>query len=77
MLPERRAHHLLDLSRGLLQIGELDRAGEALIEADRLAPSEIRCRPIAHELVANVMRRMRASAPPAVSELADQIGLTA
>ena len=59
MMPERRAHHLLDLSRGLAQTGDVGRASETLIDADRLAPSEVRCRPIAHEL-----RRGRAAAHP-------------
>jgi transcriptional regulator with XRE-family HTH domain len=76
MMPERRAHYLLDLSRGLTQIGDIGRASETLIEADRLAPSEIRCRPIAHELVADVLRRTRGTPSPTVSELADQMGLT-
>jgi transcriptional regulator with XRE-family HTH domain len=76
MMPERRAHHLLELARGLAQIGDVARASDALIDADRLAPSEIRCRPIAHELVADVLRRTRGAPPVAVAELADQMGLT-
>src|SRR5262245_9922019 len=43
LLPERRAHHLLDISRGLTQVGAIDKATDVLVEADRLAPSEIRC----------------------------------
>jgi transcriptional regulator with XRE-family HTH domain len=76
MMPERRAHHLLDLARGLAQIGDVARASEALIDADRLAPSEVRCRPIAQELVADVLRRTRGAPPVAVADLADQMGLT-
>ncbi len=76
MMPERRAHHLLDYSRALTQIGEISRATESLIDADRLAPSEIRCRPIAHELVTNVLRRTRGTAPPALAELADLMAVT-
>jgi len=76
MMPERRAHHLLELARGLAQIGDVARASDALIDADRLAPSEIRCRPIAHELVTDVLRRTRGAPPVAVAELADQMGLT-
>ena len=75
LMPERRAHYLLDLARGLTQVGDIGRASETLIEADRLAPSEIRCRPIAHELVADVLRRTRGTPPISVSELADQMGL--
>jgi transcriptional regulator with XRE-family HTH domain len=76
MMPERRAQHFLELARGLAQIGDVARASEALIDADRLAPSEIRCRPIAHELVTDVLRRTRGAPPVAVAELADQMGLT-
>lgn len=75
MMPERRAHHLLDISRGMAQIGDIDRASETLIEADRLAPSEIRCRPIAQELLADVVRRTRGTPPAAVADLAEQMGL--
>jgi transcriptional regulator with XRE-family HTH domain len=77
MMPERRAHHLLDVARALAQIGEIGRATETLIEADRLAQSEVRCRPIAHELVSDVLRRSRGSAAPQLSELADLMGVTA
>jgi transcriptional regulator with XRE-family HTH domain len=76
MMPERRAHHLLDISRGLAQIGNVARAGETLMDAHRLAPSEIRCRPIAHELVTDMLRRSRGAPPAPVAELADQMGLT-
>jgi hypothetical protein len=76
MMPERRAHHLLDLSRGLAQTGNVSKASETLIDADRLAPSEIRCRPIAHELVADMLRRTRGAPPASVADLADHMGLT-
>ena len=56
--PERRAAHLLTIGRALAQVGDLVRACEVLMDAERLAPSEIRCRPIAHELVAEILRRM-------------------
>ncbi|HLT11131.1 MAG TPA: helix-turn-helix domain-containing protein [Micromonosporaceae bacterium] len=75
MMPERRAHHLLDLSRGLAQTGDVARAGEVLLEADRIATGEVRCRPIAHELLANILRRTVGSPPAQLAELADQIGL--
>jgi transcriptional regulator with XRE-family HTH domain len=76
MMPERRAHHLLDVSRGMAQIGDVSRASETVIEADRLAPSEIRCRPIAHELVADILRRTRGPLPAPIAELAEYMGLT-
>jgi hypothetical protein len=76
MMPERRAHHLLDTSRGLAQVGDISRAAETLVEADRLAPSEIRYRPIAQELVADLLRRTRGAPPAAITDLADHMRLT-
>ncbi|MDG4827275.1 helix-turn-helix domain-containing protein [Asanoa sp. WMMD1127] len=75
LLPERRAHHLLDIARGFAQMGDVEKASEMLLEGDRLAPSEIRCRPIAHEVMSDVLRRTRGTPPPAVAELAEHMGV--
>jgi transcriptional regulator with XRE-family HTH domain len=75
MLPERRACHLIDVARAHAQVGDLPRAGDLLVEADRLAPSEVRCRPVAHELASELMRRGKGVSAPAVLELVDQMGL--
>jgi transcriptional regulator with XRE-family HTH domain len=75
LLPERRAHHFLDLARGFTQIGDIDRASEMLLEGDRLAPSEIRCRPIAREVLSDVLRRTRGAPPQPVAELAEHMGV--
>jgi transcriptional regulator with XRE-family HTH domain len=75
LLPERRAHHFIDLARGLAQVGDLDRAGEMLLEGDRLAPSEIRCRPIGHEVLSDILRRTRGTPSAPVTELAENMGV--
>jgi len=75
LLPERRAHHYLDVARAYTQVGDVERAAELLLEGDRLAPSEIRCRPIAHEVLADVLRRTRGAPPPPIAELAEDMGL--
>ncbi len=75
MLPERRAHHYLDMARGFAQVGDVERAGEMLLEGDLLAPAEIRCRPIAHEVLSDVLRRTRGTPTAALAELADQMGV--
>jgi len=75
MLPERRAHHYLDIARGLTQIGDVAKASDMLLEGDRLAPSEIRCRPIAHEVMSDVLRRTRGAPSPALVELAEHMGV--
>lgn len=75
LLPERRAHHYIDIARGLAQVGDVARASEMLLEGDRLAPSEIRCRPIAHEVLSDVLRRTRGTPAPSVIELAEHMGV--
>ncbi|MEU5940410.1 helix-turn-helix domain-containing protein [Micromonospora sp. NPDC047548] len=75
LLPERRAHHLLDIARGFAQIGDVANAGEMLLRGDRLAPSEIRCRPIAHEVMSDVLRRTRGTPPSPIAELAGHMGV--
>jgi lipopolysaccharide biosynthesis regulator YciM len=75
LLPERRAHHYLDMARGYAQVGEVERAGDMLLEGDLLAPAEIRCRPIAHEVMSDVLRRTRGTPTAALAELAEQMGV--
>ncbi|MGK5684793.1 helix-turn-helix domain-containing protein [Actinoplanes sp. URMC 104] len=75
LLPERRAHHYLDIARGYTQIGNIEKASEMLLEGDRLAPSEIRCRPLAHEVLSDVLRRTRGTPPAPIAELAEQMGV--
>lgn len=75
MLPERRAHHLLDVARGYTQVGDVRRAGEMLVRSEQLAPAEIRYRPLAHEVMSDVLRRTRGAPSTAVAELAGQMGV--
>jgi transcriptional regulator with XRE-family HTH domain len=77
LLPERRAHHFIDMARGLAQVGDYVRASEMLLEGDRLAPSEIRCRPIGHEVLSDVLRRTKGPPSAAVVELAEDMGIGA
>jgi transcriptional regulator with XRE-family HTH domain len=76
LLPERRAHHYLDIARGYALVGDVGRASEMLLEGDRLAPSEIRCRPLAREVLSDILRRTRGTPPPAVTELAEHMGVS-
>jgi transcriptional regulator with XRE-family HTH domain len=73
--PERRAHHFVDLARGLAQEGDVERASEMLLEGDRLAPSEIRCRPLVHEVLSDVLRRTKGTPSGPVAELAETMGV--
>ncbi len=75
LLPERRAHHLLDIARGYAQVGDVANAGDMLLRGDRLAPSEVRCRPIAHEVMSDILRRTRGAPPSPIAELAGHMGV--
>src|SRR4051794_2357127 len=75
LLPERRAHHYLDIARGYTQVGDVEKASEMLLEGDRLAPSEIRCRPLAHEVLSDVLRRTRGAPAAPIAELAEHMGV--
>ena len=75
LLPERRAHHYLDLARAHALIGDIEYASEMLLEGDRLAPSEIRCRPLAREVLSDVLRRTRGTPSASVAELAEHMSV--
>ena len=75
---ERRASHLLDVSRGYLQAGRRDEAATALLDADQLAREEVRCRQLTRQILTDLVR----SYPPGVSplstlkQLARAVGVT-
>ncbi|MDG6102334.1 helix-turn-helix transcriptional regulator [Dactylosporangium aurantiacum] len=75
LLPERRAHHYLDQARAHALIGDIELASEMLLEGDRLAPSEIRCRPLAREVLSDVLRRTRGTPTAPVAELAEHMSV--
>ncbi|MGC4803722.1 helix-turn-helix domain-containing protein [Micromonospora sp. DT233] len=75
LLPvEHRAAHLVDAARAYLHVGDLLRAGRALVDAERTAPAEIRYRPAAHAMVEFVASVRPVAA--GVARLASLIGLT-
>jgi hypothetical protein len=71
---EHRAAYLLDVARAYLLVGDLHAAGRVLVEADRVAPAEVRCRPVARTVLAEVARAH--PAPAGVARLATLVGLT-
>lgn len=75
LMPERRAHHFIDMARGFTQVGDITRAGEMLLECDQVAPAEVRCRPIAHEVMSDILRRTKGSPPMQIAELAQHMGV--
>ncbi|MFF3865968.1 helix-turn-helix domain-containing protein [Micromonospora sp. NPDC001898] len=70
---EHRAAHLVDAARAYLHVGDLLRAGRALVDADRTAPAEVRCRPLARTVIADLARG--GPTPADVAHLAMVVGL--
>ncbi|TDC83088.1 XRE family transcriptional regulator [Micromonospora sp. KC606] len=70
---EHRAAHLVDAARAYLQTGDFTAAGQALVDADTIAPAEVRCRPYARTVLAEITRG--GSAAAGVTRLATLVGL--
>ncbi|MEU1605606.1 helix-turn-helix domain-containing protein [Micromonospora matsumotoense] len=71
---EHRAAHLVDAARAYLQADDPANAGRVLADADRMAPAEVRHRPAAREMVAQVARTPHA--PATIVTLAAALGVT-
>ncbi|MGH3781934.1 MAG: helix-turn-helix domain-containing protein [Pseudonocardiaceae bacterium] len=74
---ERRASHLLDVTRGYLQAGQRDRASTTLLEADRLAPEEVRCRHKTKLIITDLLSSYPRGSTPVVgmTKLARVVGV--
>jgi transcriptional regulator with XRE-family HTH domain len=70
---EHRAAYLLDIARAYLQVGDLLAAGRALVQADRTASAEIRLRPAARTVIADLTRG--GVLPADVAAIARTVGL--
>ncbi|MFY1626508.1 hypothetical protein ACN261_12450 [Micromonospora sp. WMMD723] len=71
---EHRAAHLIDAARAYLRPGNLAAAGHTLLDADITAPAEVRHRPYARTVIAEIARSGPAAA--GVTRLAAIVGLT-
>jgi transcriptional regulator with XRE-family HTH domain len=74
---ERRASHLLDVTRGHLQAGQRDQAAVALLDADQLAPEEVRCRNLTKRIITDLVRSYPRGLSPmvGVTKLARAVGV--
>jgi hypothetical protein len=69
-----RADHLIDVARGYADTGRHGEAARVLLEADRIAPEEVRTRPAGRAAVALALRR--ADRPdPRLTALGEALGL--
>ncbi|WP_433270098.1 helix-turn-helix domain-containing protein [Micromonospora vinacea] len=71
---EYRGAYLVDVARAYLHVGHVRGAARALVDADSVAPAEVRCRPLARTVIADVARAQ--PAPAGVARLATLVGLT-
>ncbi|WP_444947270.1 helix-turn-helix domain-containing protein [Micromonospora ureilytica] len=71
---EYRGAYLVDAATAYLKVGDLRGAARALVDADSAAPAEVRCRPLARTVIADVARAQ--PAPAGVARLAAVVGLT-
>ncbi|WP_338742087.1 helix-turn-helix transcriptional regulator [Actinomadura luteofluorescens] len=62
--PERRAHHEIDMSRVMTEIGDLGRAEKRLAFADRIAPQMITFHPTARSVVSHLVDARRTLPEP-------------
>ncbi|MET8090620.1 helix-turn-helix domain-containing protein [Micromonospora sp. NPDC005220] len=71
---EYRGAYLVDVARVYLQLGDVRGAARALVDADSVAPAEVRFRPLARTVIADIARAQ--PAPAGVARLATLVGLT-
>jgi hypothetical protein len=76
-LVERRTHYLIDVARGHAHRSDDPAALATLLEAEQLAPQEVRYNPIASELVMVLLKRERRAATPGLRDLSARIGVVA
>lgn len=74
---ERRAAFYLDLARGHEQAGRVDDAVRMLGRAEQAAPAEIRCRPLARSVIADLVRRSKSRPSTTLAGLATRAGVAA
>jgi transcriptional regulator with XRE-family HTH domain len=73
-LLERRGQFLIDVAHGHVLEGEDRPAVALLLQADHLAPQEVRLSPEVHGLTRVMLARERTGATPGLRELAERLG---
>lgn len=72
---ERRANFFVDVARGHALKGKRDQAVVALLQAEQVARDEVRCRPVALNLIADLLRQGQGKPPLTLRLLAARVGL--
>jgi hypothetical protein len=75
--PERRVNYLLDLTEALTLTSQYQTAVRTLGDAERVAPEEVRCRPLAHGLLRSLLNNTNGEPARLVRGIATRAGVTA
>jgi hypothetical protein len=75
--PERKVNYLLDLTEAYTHTGQYQQAVRRLGEAERTAPEEVRCRPLAQGLLRSLLNNTSGEPARLVRQLATRAGVTA
>jgi transcriptional regulator with XRE-family HTH domain len=74
-LVERRVYHMIDLARGYAQQRNDAAAVLTLLEAERVAPEEVKYHVIVPEMLRELLKRERRAATPGLRPLAARVGV--
>jgi hypothetical protein len=74
--PERKVNYMLDITTAYTETGRYTEAARALVEAERVAPEEVRCRPLAHGLLRAMLRNTSVDLGNSVLQMASRAGVT-
>ncbi|GAB3498736.1 helix-turn-helix transcriptional regulator [Amycolatopsis cihanbeyliensis] len=74
---ERQSNYLLDLTDAYTQTGSYRNALRVLIQADQLAPQEVRCRPLARRLISGLLLTNPGGADAGLRRIAHKAGVNA
>ncbi|WHT22634.1 helix-turn-helix domain-containing protein [Crossiella sp. CA-258035] len=75
--PERRANFLLDLTEAHTRTGDFRKATQLLGQAERIAPQEVRGRPLGRGLLEALLHNSTGESARLVSQMATRAGVTA
>lgn len=75
--PERKVNYLLDLTEAYAHTGQYRQAVRSLGEAERVAPEEVRCRPLARGLLRSLLSNTQGEPSRLVRQMAFRAGVTA
>jgi transcriptional regulator with XRE-family HTH domain len=74
---ERQSNFLLDLTEAHTSVGNYRQAVRLLGQAERVAPEEVRCRPLAHGLLRSLLHNTIGEPAKLVKQMADRAGVVA